>query len=108
MVEEEKARLLAELEQKNENQQKEKTKQQKLLKKIKNMEEKILEGDKNMDKALRQEQKLIKATSELEQRRRDQAQLQQELVRTEMDKGKLKQNFTNKKEELEAKNSQID
>lgn len=72
------------------------------------MEEKILEGDKNMDKALRQEQKLIKATSELEQRRRDQAQLQQELVRTEMDKGKLKQNFTNKKEELEAKNSQID
>lgn len=108
MVEEEKARLLAELEQKNENQQKEKTKQQKLLKKIKNMEEKILEGDKNMDKALRQEQKLIKATSELEQRRRDQAQLQQELVRTEMDKGKLKQNFTNKKEELEAKNSHID
>ena len=72
------------------------------------MEEKILEGDKNMDKALRQEQKLIKATSELEQRRRDQAQLQQELVRTEMDNGKLKQNFTNKKEELEAKNSQID
>ena len=72
------------------------------------MEEKILEGDKNMDKALRQEQKLIKATSELEQRRRDQAQLQQELVRMEMDKGKLKQNFTNKKEELEAKNSQID
>jgi len=42
------------------------------LKKIKNMEEKILEGDKNMEKALRQEQKLIKATSELEQRRRDQ------------------------------------
>ena len=55
LVEEEKARLLQDLEHKNENQQKEKSKQQKLLKKIKNMEEKILEGDKNMDKALRQE-----------------------------------------------------
>jgi hypothetical protein len=29
-------------------------------------------------------------------------------MRTEMDKGKLRQNFTNKQEELEAKNSQID
>jgi len=42
IVEEEKARLLAELNTKNEAEQKEKQKQQKLLKKLKNMEEKIV------------------------------------------------------------------
>ena len=44
------------------------------------MEEKIVEGNENMEKAMRQEQKLLKATSELEQRRREQANLQQELA----------------------------
>lgn len=55
MVEEEKQRLLDELNVKNEAQQKEKSKQQKLLKKLKNMEEKIVMGNEQLEKAMRQE-----------------------------------------------------
>ena len=70
MVEEDKAKLIHELNSKNEAQQKEKSKQQKLLKKLKNMEEKIVMGNEQLEKAMRQEQKLLKATAELEERRR--------------------------------------
>lgn len=69
MAEEEKNALLTELKDKEERANKEKSKQQKLLKKIKNMEEKLLHGSEAMDKALKQEQDLLKTKSELEERR---------------------------------------
>jgi hypothetical protein len=34
------------------------------------MEEKIVQGNEHLEKAMRQEQKLMKATAELEERRR--------------------------------------
>ena len=55
MAEEEKQKLLEELKQKEEVQNKEKSKQQRLLKKIKNMEGKLLQGNEAMEKAMRQE-----------------------------------------------------
>lgn len=60
-------------------QQKEKSEQQKLLKKIENMEGKLLQGTEVMKKAMKQEQKLLKSKAELEERRRQQLLLQQEL-----------------------------
>ena len=55
MAEEEKQAILSELKAKEEKAHKEKSKQQKLLKKIKNMEEKLLHGNEAMEKALKQE-----------------------------------------------------
>lgn len=55
MAEEEKQALLTELKTKEDRASKEKSKQQKLLKKIKNMEEKLLHGSEAMEKALKQE-----------------------------------------------------
>ena len=53
MAEEEKGRLLEELKTKEDIQNKEKSKQQKLLKRIKNMEEKLLHGSEAMEKAMK-------------------------------------------------------
>jgi len=53
MAEEEKSALLNELKAKEEKANKEKSKQFKLLKKIKNMEEKLLHGNEAMEKALK-------------------------------------------------------
>lgn len=55
IAEEERARILQELEEKNKAQQKEKSDQQKLLKKIENMEGKLLQGTEVMQKAMKQE-----------------------------------------------------
>lgn len=76
MAEEEKNALLQELKDKEEKANKEKSKQQKLLKKIKNMEEKLLHGSEAMEKALKQEQDLLKTKSELEERRIQQMRLE--------------------------------
>lgn len=55
IAEEERHKLISELEQKNMQQQKEKSEQQKLLKKIDNMEGKLLQGTEVMKKAMKQE-----------------------------------------------------
>jgi len=52
-------------------QSKEKQKQKQLLKKISNMEEKLLHGTEAMEKAMKQEQDLMKTRSELEEKRRN-------------------------------------
>ncbi len=51
--EEEKLKLMEDLKGKEETANKEKSKQQKLLKRIKNMEEKLLHGSEAMDKAMK-------------------------------------------------------
>jgi len=83
IAEEDRQRLLAELEDKNKVQQKEKSEQQKLLKKIENMEGKLLQGTEVMQKAMKQEQKLLKTKAEVEERRRQQLLKQQELQEKE-------------------------
>lgn len=55
IAEEDRKKLLEELEQKQVHAQEEKTKQMKLLKKIKNMEEKLLQGNEAMQKIMKQE-----------------------------------------------------
>lgn len=70
VTEEERAKLISELDLKQQEQQKEKSKQQKLLKKIKTMEDKLLVGNEEMERAMKQEQKLLKSKAELEERRR--------------------------------------
>lgn len=72
-------KLLEELKTREDTQNKEKSKQQKLLKRIKNMEEKLLHGSEAMEKAMKQEQDLLKTKSELEDKRRAQIKLEQDI-----------------------------
>lgn len=79
IAEEDRKKLLEELEQKQVHAQQSKTDQQKLLRKIKNMEEKLLQGNEAMQKVMKQEQKLLKTTAMLEERRRQQLLMEQDL-----------------------------
>jgi kinesin family protein 3/17 len=58
LAEEEKQKLMAELDAKLAEEEKEKAKQQKLLKRLKNMEEKVLQGTEQMKEAMKQEMML--------------------------------------------------
>jgi hypothetical protein len=60
---------LEQLKTREEKANKEKSKQSKLLQKIKTMEEKLLHGDKEREKVFKQEQDLLKTKSELEGKR---------------------------------------
>ena len=64
---EEKEKLMAELNAKEDVQQKEKAKKSKLLKKIKGMEEKLLHGSEAMEQAMQQEQDLLRTKNALEE-----------------------------------------
>lgn len=44
------------------------------------MEEKLLVGNEEMERAMKQEQKLLKSKAELEERRRAQLQMEQEIA----------------------------
>ena len=64
------------------------------LKKIKNMEEKLLHGSEAMEKALKQEQDLLKTKSELEEKRIMQMRLEQELKAKDEEKVNLEHRYT--------------
>jgi hypothetical protein len=49
------------------------------LKKIKGMEEKLISGTEAMEQAMRQEQQLLQTKCELEDKRREQVRMAQEL-----------------------------
>ena len=65
------------------------------------MEEKLLRGNEEMEKAMKQEQKLLKSKAELEERRRAQLAMEQDLAAKQDMKMQLKQNFSSQQEELE-------
>lgn len=65
------------------------------------MEEKLLRGNEEMEKAMKQEQKLLKSKAELEERRRQQLAMEQDLQAKQDMKLKLRENFSSQQEELE-------
>jgi len=83
MGEEDKQKLMEQLNHREEAQQKEKAKKSKLLKKIKGMEEKLLSGTEAMEKAMKQEQELLQTKCALEEKRREQLRIAQELAAKE-------------------------
>lgn len=103
IAEDEKQKLLDDLKKKEEDQEKAKTKQQKLLKRLKNMEEKVLQGSEVMKAAMKQEIELQKARAEVEERRREQLRIKQELQEKEDQKVNLQKEYNNQQEELAGK-----
>ena len=67
LAEEERQRLLDELEKKNEDAEKNRKKQSKLLNRLKNMEEKVLVGNEQMKDAMKQEMLLAQKKAEVEE-----------------------------------------
>lgn len=65
------------------------------------MEEKLLRGNEEMELAMKQEQKLLKSKAELEERRRAQLAMEQDLQQKQTMKLQLRENFSSQQEELE-------
>lgn len=103
LADDEREKLLNDLKKKEEDQEKAKTKQQKLLKRLKNMEEKVLQGNEVMNKAMKQEIELQKTKAELEEKRREQLRIKQELEEAEDRKVNLQKEYKNQQEELTGK-----
>lgn len=103
IAEGERQQLLDNLKKKEQEQEKAKTKQQKLLKRLKNMEEKVLQGDEVMNKAMKQEIELQKTKADVEERRREQLRITQELQEAEDKKVNLQKEYKNQQEELVGK-----
>ena len=103
IAEDERQELLEALKKKEQDQEKSKSKQMKLLKRLKNMEEKVLQGNEVMNKAMKQEIELQKTKSDVEERRREQLRIKQELAEAEDQKINLQKEYKNQQEELVGK-----
>lgn len=107
LAEDEKKRLLDELQKNNEEQQLEKEKQSKLVKQLRHMEEKLVQGSQMMENAVRQEQELQKTRMELEMRARQEKQLARELEKRAEENLNLENRFSSQQEEIEDKNKKL-
>ena len=90
---EEKERLLEEIRKKEEAEEKAKTKQQKLLSRLKKMEEKMVVGSQAIEVAKKQQKELKKTQKALEKERRQQQELEEKLKQQENDFLNAEQKF---------------
>jgi kinesin family protein 3/17 len=107
IAEDEKQKLLQQLQERAEEEQKAKDNQQKLLRKLKTMENKLVKGSQIMETAIRQEQELQRATMELEMRSRQEELLQRELREKREEALNIEQKFSSQQDEIEAKNQKL-
>ena len=103
IADDERQKMLSELKNKEEDQEKAKSKQIKLLKRLKNMEDKVLQGSEVMKKAMKQELELQKTRAEVEDKRREQLRIKQELQEAEDQKINLQKEYSSQKEEMVGK-----
>lgn len=72
------------------------------------MQEKLLRGDEAMEAAMKQEQKLLKSQADLEERRREQVRLDQEIKAKKDEQLNYKHGFASRQEEIGAINEEIE
>lgn len=68
----------------------------------------MLRGDEAMEAAMKQEQKLLKQQAELEERRRVQVRLAQEVQNKKEEQLNYKQGFASRQDEIGAINEEIE
>mmetsp|Transcript_19507 Transcript_19507/g.19535 ORF Transcript_19507/g.19535 Transcript_19507/m.19535 type:complete len:392 (+) Transcript_19507:1047-2222(+) len=107
IAESEKKKLIEELQKEAEEQQIAQEKQSKLLKKLKQMEQKVISGAQIMEQAVRQEQDLQKARMELEMREKQEQQLNQDINDRETENTEMINNFNSKHEEIADKDKKL-
>lgn len=107
IAEDEKQKLLKQLQERAEEEQKAKDNQQQLLRKLKTMENKLVKGSQFMEVAIRQEQELQRAKMELELRAKQEQTLQRELREKREEAINIEQKFSSQHEEIEAKTMKL-
>ena len=107
LAEEQKAVLLEDIQKKEEENRSAKEHQQKLLKKLKAMEEKLVTGSQMMEQAVRQEQELQRTQQELERRQRENEMRERALREKEEENFLLEKKFSSQKEEIEESDRKL-
>mmetsp|Transcript_27304 Transcript_27304/g.49100 ORF Transcript_27304/g.49100 Transcript_27304/m.49100 type:complete len:735 (-) Transcript_27304:187-2391(-) len=107
IAEDEKQKLLSQLQERTEEEQKGKDNQKQLLRKLKTMENKLVKGHQIIETAIRQEQELQRAKAELELRAKQEEDLQRELREKREEALNIEQRFSSQQEEIEAKNQKL-
>jgi len=107
LAEEEKVRLLLALKEKEEAQKQAKENQEAMLKKLKKMEDKLLVGTKAMEQALKQEKELQKTKFELEERKKQEGRIKEELTQKEEANLMMEKKFSSQQEEIEDKKKKL-
>ena len=108
IVEAEKYRLLEELKSKQAEQEKRNEQKEKLVAKLKQLEEKFVIGEENEKKAKENEQKIKKAKEELEEREKQRLLLQKKLQENDEKAMTLQQKYKNQDQEIEKKKEAYD
>jgi kinesin family protein 3/17 len=107
LAEEEKQKLLIALKEKEDAQKASKDNQENLVKKLKKMEEKLLVGTKAMEQALKQEKQLQQTRIELEERKRQEQRLADELAQKEEANIMMDKKFVSQGDEIEDKKKKL-
>eukprot|EP00747_Dinoflagellata_sp_TGD_P195694 gnl/TRDRNA2_/TRDRNA2_64763_c0_seq1.p1 gnl/TRDRNA2_/TRDRNA2_64763_c0~~gnl/TRDRNA2_/TRDRNA2_64763_c0_seq1.p1 ORF type:complete len:789 (-),score=206.40 gnl/TRDRNA2_/TRDRNA2_64763_c0_seq1:292-2658(-) len=108
LADEEKQRLLAELEARNKQRVEEEEQQESMLRKLKDMEEKMLQGTTVMEKALAQEQELKRAEIEVEERKREEERMKEDLENQSGEKLALEEKYASTEEQVQKMTTKLE
>jgi len=100
LAEEDKQKLLAELQERRKRRDEEQEAHERMLGQLKAMEEKMLVGSQVMETAKRQETELRKAQMEVEDKRRDEQRIKEELEAQQHDKFDLEEKYASAEEQV--------
>ncbi|CAJ1360312.1 unnamed protein product [Effrenium voratum] len=108
MADQEKQQLLEALEEKRRQRDQEAQAQEKMLQNLKAMEEKMLVGSQVMEKAMQQEADLKRAAIEVEEKKRLEQRMQEELEEQEQEKLNLEEKYASTEEQVTKLTSKLE
>jgi len=100
LADEEKQKLLQDLQERRRKREAEQAAQAAMLQKLKAMEETMLVGSQVMEKAMQQEHELKRAALEVEERKRNEARVQELLSEQEQEKLNLEEKYSSTEEQV--------
>jgi len=108
LADEEKEKLLQDLQERRRKREAEQAAQGAMLQKLKAMEDTMLVGSQVMEKAMQQETELKRAALEVEERKRDEARVQEQLREQEQEKLNLEEKHSSTEEQVAKMTSKLE
>mmetsp|Transcript_175257 Transcript_175257/g.562097 ORF Transcript_175257/g.562097 Transcript_175257/m.562097 type:complete len:779 (-) Transcript_175257:52-2388(-) len=108
MAEEEKQRLLADIEERRQKRAEEQEAHEHMLQQLKQMEEKMLVGSQVMETAMRQENELRKAEIEVDERKREEQRMKEELEAAAEEKLNLEEKYASTEEQVQKLTAKLE
>lgn len=108
MADEEKARLLSELQERRRKREEERAAEAAMLGKLKAMEDKMLVGTQVMEKAMQQETELRKAEQDVEEKKREEARMKEALEAQVDEKLNLEEKYSSAEDQVTKMTSKLE